>query len=55
MAHDPIPALGWPDMVMYFKVKHEVDLTEFKVDEKVEFELEEGSDGYVIKAMNKAE
>lgn len=55
MAHDPIPALGWPDMVMYFKVKPEVDLTGFKVDEKVEFELEEGSDGYVIKAMNKAE
>ncbi len=55
MAHDPIPALGWPDMVMYFKVKSGVDLTRFKVDEKVEFELEEGRDGYVIKSMNKAE
>ena len=55
MAHDPIPALGWPDMVMYFKVKPEVDLTGFTADEKVEFELEEGSDGYIIKAMHKVE
>jgi Cu(I)/Ag(I) efflux system membrane fusion protein len=44
MTHDPIPELGWPDMTMYFKVKSEV-----------EFELEEGSDGYVIKAMTRAD
>lgn len=55
MMHDPIPALGWPDMTMYFKVKPEVDLSGFKLEEKVEFELEEGSDGYVIKAMTRAE
>ena len=55
MTHDPIPELGWPDMTMYFKVKPEVDLSAFKAEEKVEFELEEGSDGYVIKAMTRAD
>jgi Cu(I)/Ag(I) efflux system membrane fusion protein len=55
MTHDPIPELGWPDMTMYFKVKSEVDLSAFKAEEKVEFELEEGSDGYVIKAMTRAD
>jgi Cu/Ag efflux protein CusF len=40
---------------MYFKVKSEVDLSAFKAEEKVEFELEEGSDGYVIKAMTRAD
>ncbi len=53
IAHDPIPALGWPDMVMYFKVKPEVDLSGFKPDEKVRFELEESDDGYVIKSMTR--
>jgi Cu(I)/Ag(I) efflux system membrane fusion protein len=53
MAHEPIPAIGWPDMVMYFKVKPEVDLSSFKPDEKVQFELEQGDDGYVIKAMTR--
>jgi Cu(I)/Ag(I) efflux system membrane fusion protein len=55
MTHDPIPELGWPDMTMYFKVKPNVDLTKFKPDEKVKFELEEDADGYVIKAMSKAD
>jgi len=55
MTHDPIPEIGWPEMTMYFKVKPEVDLSAFKAEEKVEFELEEGSDGYVIKAMTRAD
>ena len=55
MAHEPIPALGWPDMIMYFKVSPDVELSDFKPDEKVEFDLEEGEDGYVIKTMKKAE
>jgi Cu(I)/Ag(I) efflux system membrane fusion protein len=53
MTHDPIPALNWPDMTMYFKVKPEVKLDKFKPDDKVMFELEEGEDGYVIKSMHK--
>jgi Cu(I)/Ag(I) efflux system membrane fusion protein len=53
MTHDPIPALKWPDMTMYFKVRPEVKLNEFKAEDKVMFELEEGDDGYVIKSMHK--
>ena len=53
MTHDPIPALKWPDMTMYFKVKPDVKLEGFQPDDKVMFELEEGKDGYVIKSMHK--
>ncbi len=53
MSHDPIPALGWPEMTMPFKVKPGVKLDQFKPEDKVEFELEESADGYVIKAMRK--
>lgn len=48
MQHDPIPALGWPDMTMDFKIKPEVDLEGLESGDAVEFELEEGDDGYVI-------
>jgi Cu/Ag efflux protein CusF len=47
--------LGWPEMIMYFKVSPDVDLSGFKGDEKVEFELQEDEDGYSIKTMKKAE
>lgn len=53
ISHDPIPALKWPDMTMYFKVKSEVKLDEFKPEDKVMFELEEAEDGYIIKSMQK--
>jgi len=53
MSHDPIPALEWPEMTMYFTVKPDVQLDQFTVDEPVMFELEKGDDGYVIKLMQK--
>lgn len=53
MSHDPIPALGWPDMTMDFKVKAGVSLENYKADDKVMFELEKDEDGYVIKSMHK--
>jgi len=46
--HDPIPVLGWPDMTMDFKIKPEVELKGLESGDAVEFELEEGDDGYVI-------
>lgn len=55
ISHAPIPALGWPDMTMYFKVKPGIALDSFKPEQKVEFELEEGEEGYVIKAMKVAQ
>jgi len=51
MTHDPIPALGWPDMTMYFKVRPDVQLDQFRPEQRVTFELEEGEDGYEIKAI----
>lgn len=48
MQHDPIPALGWPDMIMDFRVKPGVSLEGFESGNAVEFELEETSNGYVI-------
>ncbi|MDZ7661920.1 efflux RND transporter periplasmic adaptor subunit [Thiohalophilus sp.] len=53
MSHDPIPAIDWPAMTMSFRVKPDVDLEPFSPDDKVEFDLEKGDDGYVIKAMRK--
>jgi len=54
LSHDPIPVLGWSDMTMYFKVKPDVSLDNFKPDQTVEFELEKAEDGYVIKNMKPA-
>jgi Cu(I)/Ag(I) efflux system membrane fusion protein len=51
MQHDPIPALGWPDMTMDFRVKPGVSFEGFKSGDAVEFELEETDDGYVITVM----
>jgi Cu(I)/Ag(I) efflux system membrane fusion protein len=48
MQHDPIPALGWPEMTMDFKVKPDVSLEGLEAGNMVEFELEAGDDGYVI-------
>ena len=53
MAHDPIPALDWPDMVMDFGTKDNVSLNGLNIDDKVEFELEKSESGYVIKSISK--
>lgn len=55
ISHEPIPELKWPEMTMDFQVSSDVNLDEFKPDDKVMFELEEGQDGYVIKSMHKHE
>jgi Cu(I)/Ag(I) efflux system membrane fusion protein len=55
MSHDPIPELKWPEMTMDFQVRPNVNLDEFKPDDRVIFELEEGEDGYVIKSMHRHE
>lgn len=51
MSHEPIEALGWPDMKMDFSVQQGIDLSKFKENDMVEFELEKGVDGYEIKSM----
>jgi Cu(I)/Ag(I) efflux system membrane fusion protein len=55
IAHEPIDALGWPSMNMFFDVKEGVSLDQFKADDKVRFELEKGDNGYMITSINKSE
>lgn len=54
MAHDPIPALDWPDMVMDFDLKENLSLKGLNKGDKVEFELEKGENGYVVKSITKS-
>ncbi|WP_270375502.1 efflux RND transporter periplasmic adaptor subunit [Marinicauda sp. Alg238-R41] len=45
LAHDPIPAIGWPEMVMGFDVAPAVDLGPVTPGDRVEFEMVETADG----------
>lgn len=54
MSHDPIPALDWPAMEMDFTVKKDVSLEGLNKGDKVEFELEKGESGYVVKSIEKS-
>lgn len=54
LAHDPIPDLDWPDMVMDFEIKDSVSLKGLNKDDKVEFELEKSESGYMIKSITKS-
>lgn len=53
MAHDPIPEIGWPSMVMDFRFKHGVSLEGLKEGDPVSFELEKSDDGFVIVNIHK--
>lgn len=48
LKHEPIPALGWPRMTMQFKVKNKVQLGTLKKGDKVEFQLEQSGQEYMI-------
>lgn len=52
--HDPIEALGWPSMSMYFRVKDQAVLDGIGVGDKVQFQLEKGAGGLEITRMEKA-
>ena len=54
MKHDPIPALGWPVMVMDFRVADYKLLEGLKAGDRVSFTLEQAAAGYDIAAINKA-
>ena len=55
IAHQPIDALGWPAMDMFFYVREGVSLEPFKPDDKVSFELEKSGTGYIITSISKSE
>jgi Cu(I)/Ag(I) efflux system protein CusF len=48
LKHEPIPALGWPRMTMQFKVKNKAQLDTLKKGDKVEFQLEQSGQDYMI-------
>lgn len=52
LAHDPIPAIGWPEMVMGFEVADGLDLGQLSPGDRVEFEMAETGDGaWIITAI----
>ena len=53
ISHEPIAALGWPAMTMYFRVKDKAVLEGVAAGDKVRFELEKGATGLVIMRMEK--
>lgn len=52
--HDPISALGWPRMSMYFRVKDKAVLEGVAAGDKVRFELEKDAKGLAITRIEKA-
>ncbi len=54
ITHDPIAALGWPRMTMFFRLKDSAIADRIKEGEKVDFYLEKSSSGYVISGFREA-
>jgi len=51
--HEPIPALDWPSMSMYFRVKDKAVLEGIANGDKVQFDLEKGKTGLEITRIEK--
>ncbi len=55
LAHNAIPAIGWPAMTMEFAVDPSLDLGRVKPGSRVDFTMMQGPDGmYVIHAIKPA-
>ena len=55
IAHDPIPALKWPAMVMDFRLADKAMADKVKAGDQVKFEMKAGDQGaYVITAIEPA-
>ena len=54
LIHDPITALGWPKMTMFFRLKDVALAEQIKEGDAVQFSLEKASSGYVISGFKKA-
>jgi len=48
IAHDPIPALKWPAMVMDFRLADKALAGKVKAGDQVKFELKEGDKGVYL-------
>jgi Cu(I)/Ag(I) efflux system periplasmic protein CusF len=55
LKHGPAKSLGMEEpMTMVYRVRDPAMLKQVKVGDRVKFEAEEGSDGYVVTKMQKA-
>ena len=55
LTHDPIDALGWPTMTMFFRLKDSALADRINVGDKVDFFLERSGSGYVISGFGMAQ
>ena len=53
LTHDPIAALGWPKMTMFFRLKDSALADQVKEGDQVGFSLEKSASGYVISGWQK--
>ena len=53
LIHDPIIALGWPKMTMFFRLKNAALADQVKEGHAVQFSLEKATSGYVISGFKK--
>ena len=53
LTHDPITALGWPKMTMFFRLKDTTLADQIKEGDAVQFSLEKSPSGYVISGFKK--
>ena len=54
LTHDPIAALGWPRMTMFFRLKDGALAEKVKEGDAVAFSLEKSASGYVISGLEKS-
>ena len=54
LTHNPIAAMGWPKMTLFFRLKDNSLADQVKAGDKVEFSLEKSASGYVISGFQKS-
>lgn len=52
LQHEPIEALGWPSMTMDFTLDDSVDTSQLKVGDRIEFDLMERDERYLIEKIH---
>ena len=53
LTHEPIAAMGWPKMTMFFRLKERSLADQVKEGDRVGFSLEKSGSGYVISGFQK--
>jgi Cu/Ag efflux protein CusF len=53
LTHEPIAAMGWPKMTLFFRLKERSLSDQVKEGDRIEFTLEKSTSGYVISGFRK--